>query len=126
MKTAAKIFVIVGMVLGAWGIFPLLIGIFALDKLDTATDVKDIKGWGVAVLILVNLIAGIIMLMMTNEQLSEGKRKESLLAASNQLEGKAYQHLGATKETEHVETNAISEKSGRKSQVMELEMYDEL
>ena len=110
MKTAAKIFVIVGMVLGAWGIFPLLIGIFALDKLDTATDVKDIKGWGVAVLILVNLIAGIIMLMMTNEQLSEGKRKESLLAASNQLEGKAYDITGETLICRNLHTSSADAK----------------
>ena len=38
MKTVAKVFIIIGMVCSFYLIFPIVLGIFALKKLDTATS----------------------------------------------------------------------------------------
>ncbi len=73
MKTAAKIMLILGIVFQFWLIFPLVIGILAYKRLDTAQDVSEIKGLGITVLLLVNLIAGILMLMMTNDDLLQDR-----------------------------------------------------
>lgn len=40
----------------------LILGIFAIKKIDNATSAKDLVGWAVVTLILVNLISGILML----------------------------------------------------------------
>lgn len=119
MKTIAKVFIIIGMVFGFWCIVPLLIGIFALQKLDTATNVADIRGWGIAVLFLVNFIAGIVMLTMTDEQLNEGRK-------AKYLPRELLQYADEAGECANREMMFARREASRKSRVAELEMYDEL
>lgn len=59
MKTAAKVFTIIGMITGAAAIFPLILGAIALSKMKKG---KLTTGWKIVVLLFVNLIAGILML----------------------------------------------------------------
>jgi Sec-independent protein secretion pathway component TatC len=68
MKTAAKVFIILGMIFGFYMIFPIVLGAIALKKLKAANCKADFStGWSIVVLLLVNLIAGILLLVMKDE-----------------------------------------------------------
>ena len=69
MKTAAKVFIILGMVFGFWMIVPLIVGIIALNKLNNAKSKSELTGVAICTLLFVNLIAGILMLCINDEQL---------------------------------------------------------
>lgn len=71
MKTASKVFIIIGCVLGSFMIYPLIIGIFAYDRIDRATKKSELTGWAIAVLILVSRIGGICMLLLTDNDFSD-------------------------------------------------------
>jgi len=70
VKQAAKIFIIIGMVVGFWCILPLVFGIPALKKLDAAKTKEDLGSTPVLVLLFVNLVAGILMLVMKDSDLA--------------------------------------------------------
>ena len=70
MKTAAKVFIILGMVLQFWMIFPLVLGIFALKKINSATQKSELTGWAIVTLICVNTIGGILMLLIPESELA--------------------------------------------------------
>lgn len=74
--TAAKVFIIIGMVFQFFLIFPIIVGAIALSKIDKATRMEDLSTMSIFVLLFCNLIAGIIMLTITNEDLG---RKENVL-----------------------------------------------
>ena len=68
MKTAAKVFIILGMIFGAILILPLILGIFALKKLEEPNpDRNEIVTWGILTLIFVSLIGGIFMLVLADQ-----------------------------------------------------------
>lgn len=74
MKLAAKIFIILGMVFGFYTILPLIFGFIALNKLKKAEKKADFStGWAVVVLLFVNIIAGILLLVMKDEDFVEKK-----------------------------------------------------
>ncbi len=64
MKTAAKVFIILGMVVGFWMILPLIFGFIALKKMKTQ---KPSTGICVCVLLFCNLIGGILLLCSKEE-----------------------------------------------------------
>lgn len=70
MKTAAKAFIIIGMVFSAVMIYPIVLGIFALRALDNAKSHSDLTSWGVVTLIFVSLLGGIFMLCVKDEELN--------------------------------------------------------
>lgn len=73
MKTAAKVFIILGMIVQCFLIYPIVLGVIALKKLKNAQVKADFStGWSVVVLLLVNLIAGIILLCMKDKDFAEG------------------------------------------------------
>ncbi|MBQ2766916.1 MAG: hypothetical protein IJF49_02445 [Clostridia bacterium] len=59
MKTAAKIFIIIGMIVGFWTILPLIFGIIALNQMRTR---KPSTGICVCVLLFCSLLGGIFLL----------------------------------------------------------------
>ena len=61
MKTAAKVFIIIGMISGFWTVLPLVFGIIALKKLGND---EMTTGWAVVTLIFVSLLGGIFLLCM--------------------------------------------------------------
>lgn len=74
MKLAAKILIIIGMVCQFYLIFPLILGAIALKKLNKAEKKADFStGWSVVVLLFVNVIAGILLLVMKDEDFAEKK-----------------------------------------------------
>lgn len=67
MKTAAKVFIIIGMIVGCWTILPIIFGAIALSKMKKN---ELTTGWKVCVLLFVNMIAGILLLCMPNEEVA--------------------------------------------------------
>ncbi len=61
MKTAAKIFLIIGMVFGFWTILPLVFGFMTLGKMKRN---EEIPMWlKVCDILFVNVIGGILLLV---------------------------------------------------------------
>ena len=71
MKTVAKVFIIIGMVLGFYMIYPIILGYFALKNLKTATKADDLRVWGILTIIFVSTLGGIFMLLIKDEELAE-------------------------------------------------------
>ena len=71
MKTAAKVFIVIGCVMLFWLIYPVFIGVMAYKKLDTACSKNELVGLTVAVLLCVNVLAGIFMLCISDQDLLE-------------------------------------------------------
>jgi hypothetical protein len=69
MKQLAKIFIILGMVVGFWAIIPLIVGIPALKRLDTSRTREELGSYPILVLLFVNIVAGIVMFIMKDEDL---------------------------------------------------------
>lgn len=67
MKTAAKVFIIIGMIVGAIGIIPLVIGGITLSKMKKATQKSDVTVWAVLSLLFCNLLGGIFLLCCKDE-----------------------------------------------------------
>ena len=65
MKTAAKVFIILGMILQFWYIIPLIVGIIALR---TMKKQKPSVGLSIVVLLFCNTIAGILLLCSKEEE----------------------------------------------------------
>ena len=75
MKTAAKVFLIISLIMRFMFIVPLIIDIIALRKLEKKTNPKNLVVIGVLVLIFSSLIAGILMLLMKPSDLEENRQK---------------------------------------------------
>jgi len=67
MKTAAKVFIIIGMVIGFWTILPLVFGGITLSKMKNATCKEDLTVWAVLTLIFCSLLGGIFLLCCKDE-----------------------------------------------------------
>ena len=71
MKTACKVFIIIGIVVGFFWIAPPIVGFIALDKLKTARTKSDLTAVGVCTLLFCSLIGGILMLCIPETELNE-------------------------------------------------------
>ena len=65
MKTAAKVFIIIGMIFNFWWIAPIIVGAIALKKMKTE---KPSVGLSVCVLIFTNVLGGIFLLCSRPEE----------------------------------------------------------
>ena len=65
MKTAAKVFIILGMIAGCWMILPLIFGGIALSQMKTQ---KPSTGISVCVLLFCSLLGGIFLLCSKDEE----------------------------------------------------------
>jgi len=65
MKTAAQVFIIIGMVCGFWMILPLIFGGIALSQMGKG--MKPSTGMSVCVLLFCSLIGGILLLVAKDE-----------------------------------------------------------
>lgn len=70
MKTAAKVFIIIGMIVGAIAILPLVFGGITLSKMKTATCKDDLTVWAVLTLLFCSLLGGIFLLCCKDEDFS--------------------------------------------------------
>ena len=70
MKTLAKVFIIIGMIVQCYLIVPIIVGIFALKKLKTATKKSDLTVMAILTVIFCNVIGGILMFCIKEEDLA--------------------------------------------------------
>ena len=90
MKTAAKVFNILSIIFGFYLIYPLVLGIIANKKLNECKDIKSIHNWGIVILLFVNLISGIIMLVMKEDDLYDSPEEAAAAAALKQRQAMGY------------------------------------
>ena len=86
MKRAAKVFIWIGMIFNFYLIYPIVIGVLALKKLKTASSKNELQTLGILTLLFCNLIGGVFMLCMTDEELAtnvqDSDKKENATTAS--------------------------------------------
>jgi hypothetical protein len=70
MKKAAKVFIIIGMVLGFYAIVPIIVGILALKKLNEASRAQELETLGILTIIFCSVLGGILMLCVKDDDLS--------------------------------------------------------
>lgn len=70
MKTAAKVFIWIGMICGFYLIFPIIVGVLSLKKLNNSSNKEEIKTMGVLTLLFCSTLGGIFMLCLNNEELN--------------------------------------------------------
>ena len=68
---AIKFFIILGMILGAIFIIPIIVGAISLNRLNKATNREEIKGVAICTLLFCSLIAGILMLCLTENDFEQ-------------------------------------------------------
>ncbi len=73
MKTASKIFIILGMIVEFWLIIPLIVGILALSKINSATSKNDLTATGIFTILFCSVLGGIFMLCIPEEELAKNK-----------------------------------------------------
>lgn len=97
MKTAAKVFLIIGIVFTFYLIYPIVLGVIACKKLEESKDIKEIHNWGIVCLFLVSIIGGIIMLVMKEDDLYDSP-EEAAAAKAQQAAGQGLpqQNAGGT------------------------------
>ena len=66
MKQAAKIFIIIGMIVGFWTILPLIFGILTLKKMNNNEPLTTVDK--ILVLLFVSMIGGILLLCDKDEE----------------------------------------------------------
>lgn len=71
MRDAIKILIILGMIFGFWAIYPLVVGIVALKKFEEARTNKELQGIAIITLIFCSTIAGILMLIISDNDLQK-------------------------------------------------------
>ncbi len=71
MKTAAKVFIILGMICGCIAILPLIFGGITLSKMKTATTAKELMVWGILDIFFCGLIGGILVLCLKDSDLAK-------------------------------------------------------
>jgi len=69
MKTAIKVFIWIGIFGGLFLVFPVVIGVLALNKLDAIKDKSELQTMGWLTLLFCSTLAGILMLVATNADL---------------------------------------------------------
>ena len=70
MKTAAKVYIYIGMIFGFFLIYPIVLGIKALKLLDSAQKKEELRNIGLLILFLGNPVAGIILLLIDDSDLN--------------------------------------------------------
>lgn len=73
MKKCAKVFIWIGIIFQFFLIYPIVVGVIALQKLDEATQKEDVQTVAILTLLFCNMVGGIIMLTMTDNDLSQNK-----------------------------------------------------
>lgn len=111
MKSAAKVFIWIGMISGAIAIFPLVIGILALKKLDEAKTKDELTGWAIATVICCSTLGGIFMLCITEEELDENSTNQNPAQPKTENPSQSTtEYSSSTIEEELAKTKALYDK----------------
>jgi len=109
MKTAAKVFTIIGMIFGFFLIYPIVLGVICLRKLEEAKSREDIFTWAIINIFLVSFLGGIFMLLIGEDELGEASVidapsvKKTSSAAEKLVELKKLYDDGVITEAEYQE-----------------------
>lgn len=68
MKTAAKVFIILDIALTFYLIFPLIIGMIALNKLENVQNKDELTGIAICTLFFCSLLGGLFMLCIPDTE----------------------------------------------------------
>ena len=74
MKSAAKVFIWIGMIIQFFLIYPLVIGIIALKQIKKAQTRADLKGIGIIVTLFCSLLGGIFMLCIEDDEFQKSSK----------------------------------------------------
>lgn len=86
MKDITRVFIIIGMILGGWLIFPLIVGCIVLSKFENAKDIKELKVISIICLLFCSLVGGILMLSLTNKDLNSDNINSDSKIVNNKKE----------------------------------------
>lgn len=88
MKQSAKVFIWIGMILQFFLIYPIVVGVLALKKIDEAKLKEDLKTLGIFTLFFCSLIGGIFMLNIKDEELSNSSNNTIITKEEKVIENK--------------------------------------
>lgn len=71
MKTASKVFIWIGMIVGSLLIFPIIVGVLALKKINESESSQDLQTMGILTLFFCNMLGGIFMLCIKENELNQ-------------------------------------------------------
>ena len=69
MRKAAKVFLVIGMILGFYMIFPIILGSITIRKLNTASSRDELRPWGIISILFVSVLGGIFVLSVRDDEL---------------------------------------------------------
>ena len=90
MKSAAKVLIVISIIFSFWAIYPLVLGIIAYKKLEECKEIEEIRVWGIVTLLLVSPIAGVLMLVMKEEDLYDSPEEAAEAKAMKQAMQQGY------------------------------------
>ena len=70
MKSAAKVFIWIGMIIQCVLIYPIIIGFLALRKIESATSKNELQSIGIITTLFCSLLGGVFMLCLNENDLS--------------------------------------------------------
>ena len=70
MKKAAKVFILIEMILSGFLIYPIIFGIYALNKLDTAKTKKELTTASWLTFVFCSRVGGAFMLWLKDDDLN--------------------------------------------------------
>lgn len=94
MKQSAKVFIWIGMILQFFLIYPIVVGVLALKKIDESTSKEDLKTLGIFTLFFCSLIGGIFMLNIKDEELSNSSNNTTITKEEKVIENKELDKKG--------------------------------
>lgn len=72
-----KVFLIIGMVLTFYLIFPIVLGVMTIKKIHSSNDPEEIRNWGIISLIFVNFVGGVLILASDSSRSANKNLNES-------------------------------------------------
>lgn len=94
MKQSAKVFIWIGMILQFFLIYPIVVGVLALKKIDESASKEDLKTLGIFTLFFCSLIGGIFMLNIKDEELSNSSNNTTITKEEKVIENKELDKKG--------------------------------
>lgn len=69
MKKAAKVFLVIGMILSFYIVVSIIFGIITIKRINSARDKSELVGWGIVSIFFVSVLGGIFTLCIRQEEL---------------------------------------------------------
>ena len=70
MKTPAKVFIWIGMIIQFFLIYPIILGVLALKKINNATSSNELQTLGIFTTLFCSLLGGVFMLCIKDDELN--------------------------------------------------------